>query len=208
MIITWHGLNCFSLKGDQVTVVTDPYSSESGLKIPRLNADIVTISHPQYRPNENFPPETRLIDWPGEYEIHNIFLKTVKIPSSAPDTLPIQVFTIDIDDMTIAHLSDLNQKLTNEITEEIGEVDILLIPVGGKDTLTAALAHEVIEQIDPKIIIPMHYQIPGLSQPCDPLDRFVKEMGIPQVIEQENYKIKKSQLPTASTEIIILKPKL
>ena len=106
--------------------------------------------------------------------------------------------------MSVCHLGDLGQdKLTDEQVEAIGDVDILMIPVGGNYTIDSKQAMEVISQIEPKIILPMHYKLPGLTVDLAGVDKFVKELGLtPEKIDK--LKIVKKNLPTEETKLVLL----
>lgn len=212
MKITWHGHNCFSIQGSQATVVTDPYSDKIGLKLPKLKADIVTISSNQEEAYNNLAAieGTPLVcDWPGEYEKTDVQMLGLPVSHYLSDKKDKNIiFHIIIDGIKICHLGALNEVVTEELSEQIGDVDILLIPVGGGDVLSAKKAHEVVEEIDPKIVIPMHYQMSGLKLDLEPVGNFLKEVGKElQTIEQFMVK-KPSELPTETTEFIVLEPKI
>src|SRR3989344_166471 len=118
------------------------------------------------------------------------------------------IYTIEAEDMRFCHLGDLGQKeLTDEQLESIGHVDILMIPVGGEYTISASEAAKVIGQIEPKIVIPMHYELPKLKVALDGVDKFLKVMGKNAVVAQDKLTIKASALPKESEmEIVVLQP--
>ncbi|KKP36219.1 MAG: Zn-dependent hydrolase of the beta-lactamase fold-like protein [Candidatus Peregrinibacteria bacterium GW2011_GWA2_33_10] len=209
MQIIWHGYNCFSLKGKDITILIDPHHESLGLKLPKLKADIILISDSEkYSNKDAVLGEKIVIDWPGEYEIKDVFLKTINLNEDNQENKMNMIFTIDFEDMKICHLSDLNQTLSDKTNEEIGTVDILFLPVGGHNVLNAKKAHEVIEQIDPKIVIPMHYQINNLNAELEPVENFLKEVGENTVTKIESYKISKNNLPMDKTDFIILEPQI
>jgi len=219
MQIQWYGQSCFRLQtkfnGHDVVIVTDPYLNEYvGLKKPKLAADIVTLSH-EHKDHADLKsikgttetPEPFIIKGPGEYEFKNIF--TYGVPSfhdnnSGQDRGPNTIYVFYIEGIKIAHLGDLGQtELTTAQLELVEGVDILLIPVGGKYTINAAEAIKLIGQIDPRIIIPMHYKIPGLKIDLESADKFIKEMGN-NAETMDKLKITKKDLPQEETRLIVL----
>jgi L-ascorbate metabolism protein UlaG (beta-lactamase superfamily) len=182
MEITWLGHACFRLKAKEGTVVCDPFSKEIGLSLPRIQADVVTVSHEHTGHNQTtaIGGSPRILSGPGEYEIKNIFLTGIAAYHDAEQGKSrgkVTIYLIEMEDMVICHLGDLAHVPTQEHIEAIGHVDILLTPVGGGNSLNAAQAAEVAGLLEPRAIIPMHYHTSGLTTTLDPLSRFVKEMG-------------------------------
>jgi len=216
MEIIWHGQSCFTIKGSSSTLVTDPYNSKNGLTPPKFKADIVTVSHAHENHNNVAAVEgenVKVFDWPGEYESKEVMISCIEIPRflkpeektelKRPQLLAAY---IEMDGIKICHLGGLEKRLTGEMIEAIGDVDVLLLPVGGGDMIAAKTAHEVIEQIEPRIVIPMHYKIDGLKEEIAPLDVFIKEMGI-HVEPTEKWVIKnRKEMPEETTGYVILMP--
>jgi L-ascorbate metabolism protein UlaG (beta-lactamase superfamily) len=204
MEITWFGQSCFKIQDKNIILITDPYNSELGLKpLHGLKADIVTVSHDHCDHNnisvvssvEEKAPF--IIFSPGEYEIKNIFI--YGIPCFHDKEQGKQkglntVYLIKMNEITIAHLGDLGHILSDEQLEKIEKVDILLIPIGGTFTINAKEAKQIISQIEPKIVIPMHYKIPGLKENLDRIDKFYSEMGIKKTELINKFKIFKKDL--------------
>lgn len=212
MYITWLGHSAFKfqdkLTADGVTLVMDPYGEETGLKMPKIEADILTISHDHNDHNNAAAIKGApfVIHCAGEYEIKNVAIEGVEVPHDDKDGKErgkVVAYRIDMDDISIAHLSDLGSQLTPKQLETLGDVDILLIPVGGKYTLDAKKAVEVVSQIEPRIVIPMHYAVPGLKYDLDPVEKFIKELGVKPRME-EKLKIAKKDLPQEDMELVIL----
>lgn len=203
MEITWHGQSCFTLKNGKTTIVTDPYQ-DIGLKLPKLNADIVTISHDHDDHNNPKAVEgdPKVLDWPGEFEVGGVAITGLEAfhyskseDDKAKNLGKIIIYTFNVNGIHICHLGDLGHKLTNEINESLGDVDVLMIPVGGKDTINHEKALSVIEQLDPRIVIPMHYKIPDLKVELDSLDPFLKEVGLSNPEKLPKLKFLKKDLP-------------
>lgn len=210
MNISWYGQSCFKIEGKNASILIDPFSKETGLRAPRLNADVILVTHNHYDHNntEEVPPEAFVIRGPGEYEKAGIFIEGMV--SYHDDVQGAQrglntIFTIKTEDMKLCHLGDLGQtKLTDEQIETIGNVDVLFVPIGGKYTIGAHEALGVIKDIEPKIIIPMHYNIPGLKMDIEGPQKFLKEIGI-KPEEVDVFKIAAKNLPAEETKLIIFK---
>lgn len=215
MEITWLGHSCFRLRSRAATVVTDPYGKDLGLTLPRVRADIVTVSHDSDSHNyvKGVKGDFKVLIGPGEYEVSNAFVtglvlsdrKASKNGGKAAGRNT--VFLIELDGLTVCHLGDLNLVPTQAMMEEsLSEVDVLMIPVGGGQSLNAAQAAEVVSLLEPHIVIPMHYKIKGTSLKLDPVSKFLKEMGLDKVDEQESLKIDRSGLPD-ETQVVLLELK-
>jgi L-ascorbate metabolism protein UlaG (beta-lactamase superfamily) len=222
MQIVWFGQSCFQIlvspnKGQELSVVIDPFSEEIGLKLPKLAADILLISHQnedQNNVNEILPAQNEqsyfLIEDPGEYEVKNVFIQGVSSfhdDSQGRKRDENTIYTIEVEDLKICHLGAFGQKeLTQEQLEAIGEVDILMIPVGGVFTISSKEAPKIMSQIEPKITIPMHYQIPKLKLKLDGVDKFLKTFGIKSLEPIKKLSIKKKDLSPEEAKIILLNP--
>ena len=215
MQITWHGYACFTIKGKKATLVTDPYHPDVlALPKPKLSADIVTISHDHAGHNNSagVAGEPKVFDWPGEYEALEVVVEgipTFHNPRDAESLGANTVFSIIIDGLRLCHLGDLGHKLTSEQASEIGGVDVLFIPVGGHVTIDAKKAREVVEQISPSLVVPMHYQQDGLKADLDELSLFLKEMGSEVIERVDMLKINsKRDLVEADGKIVVLNPQV
>lgn len=212
MYITWLGHSAFKFQdkigSDGVTVITDPFDDKIGLRMPKIEADILTISHDHEDHNNTGAIKGKpfLIHCAGEYEIKNIAIEGVQVPHDDKDGKErgmVTAYRFDMDDISIAHLADLGGPLNSKQLETLGNVDVLLIPVGGKFTLDAKKAVEVVSQIEPRIVIPMHYAVPGLIYDLDSVDKFIKELGVKPRME-EKLKVTKRDLPQEDMELVIL----
>jgi L-ascorbate metabolism protein UlaG (beta-lactamase superfamily) len=212
MTITWLGQSCFKIQSGDVTLVTDPYSPEIGFKLPRLTADIVTVSHDHFDHNNaagvsgpNGAPF--LITSPGEYEVKGVFIYGIPFwhdKSEGKERGPIIVYRIEAEGISVAHLGDLGHTLSEEQVAQLDGVDILLIPAGGKFTIGAHEASEIVSEIEPRIVVPMHYKIPGLKVDVEPVDKFLKELGASKAEKLPKLKISKKDLPQEETKVILL----
>jgi len=212
MELTWFGQSCFKIKGKDVSLVTDPYG-EIGLALPRLEADVVTISHNHYDHNavEKIGGEPFVVSGPGEYEIKGIFIEGIESDhdkKGGAERGKNTIYVMHLDDLVVCHLGDLGQKMSVEQVDKIGNVDILLVPVGGSFTLGAEGAVDIINEIEPKIVIPMHYKVPGLEMDIEDEKKFCEAIGTECIVHEGTYKIQKKDLPEEGMLITLLKPML
>lgn len=217
MQIIWYGQSCFEIittpaKNSQVRIVIDPFSEEIGLKAPKLEADILLVTHSHYDHNnvKAVSGSPFLISGPGEYEIKNIFIQGIASwhdNSRGQERGENTIYIIETEDLKLCHLADLGQKeLFEEQLEKIGEVDILMIPIGGTYTISAREALKIMSQIEPKITIPMHYQVPKLKLKLDGIDKFLKSLGIKSIAPLPKLTVKKKDIPAEEAKIVVLKP--
>lgn len=214
MTIKWYGQSCFDIsfnsgKNSPVSVIIDPFDESIGLKLPRkMEADIALVTHDHYDHNnvKKISNSPFLIEGPGEYDVKNIFvygISSLHNDKGEKNT----IYKIEAENMSICHLGDLGQKeLTADQINAIGEVDILMIPVGGHFTIDGKGAAKIMAQIEPKIIIPMHYKLPALKIKLDPLDDFLKVLGIKKLEKLSKLTIKEKDLPKDEVKIIALEP--
>lgn len=213
MDIYWYGQALFKLKGKGATVVIDPYESDFvGFKVPKdLEADVVLITH-QHQDHNNsslVPGQPMVFSGPGEYEVKGVVITGVQSfhdNQEGKERGLNTIYQLNIDGLNVVHLGDLGQhKLTEEQINQIGQVDILLIPVGGVYTINGKEATEIIAELEPKIIIPMHYAVPGLKFPLEEVDKFKKEMGAEEVVPQAKLSMTKEKLPEEPMVVVLNK---
>jgi len=208
MDINWLGHSCFRIRGRQAVIVTDPYPPNLGYSLGKPTADIVTVSHqhPSHSYTQGVGGSPKLVTGPGEYEIRGVLIigiLTFHDDEGGKKMGKNTVYLMEIDGMTLCHLGDLGHALTAEQVEEIGDVDVLLLPVGGVSTISAPMAAGVIRQIEPKVVIPMHYKTPALNRELGTVDIFLKEMGIERIASQPKLTLTSSSLPI-STQVFLL----
>jgi len=212
MEITWYGHACFRLyERGGPHIVTDPYDDSIGYVLPRLRADIVTVSHDHgdHSHVQGIRGSPKVFTSPGEYEVQGVFITgipTFHDRKEGEERGRNIVFVFDFDGITICHLGDLGHVLSQSQAEALGSVDVLLIPVGGVYTVTAARAAEVVSLLEPRLVIPMHYKTKALRFRLGTLNPFLKEMGAEDVAPKESLKIAKASLPE-ETEVVVLEYK-
>lgn len=177
--IRWHGHSCFQITNDK-TIITDPHDGKSiGIPTPPVQGDIVLVSHDHFDHNSVKTVEkdqTKVITDGRKRTIDDMTIKgygTFHDEHHGEKRGQNIIFKFTIDNVTFLHLGDLGHILDDETVQQIGEIDVLFIPVGGTYTLDAENAWKVVEKIKPNIVIPMHYKIEGLSLPIAPVDDFL-----------------------------------
>lgn len=213
MNLTWHGLSCFELgvktaHGD-VTVVIDPYEASTGLRQRTLSAQLLLISHdgPDAAATSSVEGKPFTVRSPGEFEAKEVFVYGIAAPAkkegkgTADDNL---IFRVEAEDMRVAHLGALNRVLTNEELEQLKDIDILIVPVGGGRVLSSKLAVELVNQIEPRVVIPMTYMTDGLKEALEPVDAFFKTLGVAKPDEVSKFKIVKKDLPQEDMKVVWL----
>ncbi len=212
MDIYWYGQSCFKIKGKTASVVIDPFDPEKfGLKLPKeLEGQVVlaTHQHPDHNNANAVSGNPLIIEGPGEYEISGVSVVGVRTnhdASGGTERGKNTLYHITMDGIDIVHVGDLGHVLAEEQTSEIDNVDILMIPVGGNYTIDSETAAKVVAQLEPKIIIPMHYKIPGLTAEVEGVEPFLKEMGAENVQPQPKLTITKDKLPEEPAVILLSK---
>lgn len=208
MTISWFGQSCFRIESKEGSIIIDPFSREIGLRPPRIKDDLVLVTHNHYDHNnlEGLNPEAFVINMPGEYEKKRVYVRGIMSyhdKSQGRERGPNTIYVIKTEEMTVCHMGDFGQeKLDDKQVEEIGNVDILLVPVGGNYTINYKEAIGVISQIEPKVIVPMHYKLKGLNVDIEGPEKFIKELGLtPEKLDK--YRISKKNLPVEETKLLI-----
>jgi L-ascorbate metabolism protein UlaG (beta-lactamase superfamily) len=205
--LTWYGMSCFRMvERGLATVVTDPFDASVGLPLPKLRADVVTISHDA--PGHNHLPvvkgERRVIRGAGEYEIGGVFITGITMNAPAGGNgLPNTLYVFDFDGLTVAHFGDLAFVPSQPQIEDLGTVDMALVPVGGGGALNPSQAAEVVSLIEPKIVVPMHYKTGKETAKLGPASRFLSEMGLGQLEPVDVLKVSKAGL-SEETQVVLL----
>jgi L-ascorbate metabolism protein UlaG (beta-lactamase superfamily) len=209
--VTWLGHGCFRLRGRNAAVVTDPFPPSIGIKLGRLDAQIVTVSH-EHENHAYFSaiPNARYrISGPGEYEVAGVGVigfDTFHDAQHGEVHGRNTVYLIELDDVRVCHVGDLGHKLGDDHLETLGNVDVLLVPVGGRTTMSAVQAAEVVRQVEPRVVVPMHFAIPGLKIELEPVDRFLKEMGLTAAEPQPKLSIQAAS-GESETKVVVLEPR-
>jgi L-ascorbate metabolism protein UlaG (beta-lactamase superfamily) len=225
MQLIWKGQACFSItvqrsKQEQIKIAIDPFDPTFvGLKMPSLEADIVLVTHDHedhnnvkiiQGPASSADKAPFVITQPGEYEVRDVFIRGI---SSFHDDVQGKergqntIYVVEIEGMRICHMGDFGQQeLSPEQVGQIGNIDILLVPVGGTYTIEGKQAAKVVNQIEPRMVIPMHYSVPGLKIKLADAGDFLSAMGVKGEEVQGKLVIKIRDLPSEETKVTVLKP--
>lgn len=225
MDILWHGHSCFTVKGKRGTAIIDPLAN-TGFKPERLKADLVLVTDLAAGEDlgKSLLPvsgEPKIFALPGEYEVSEIPVmgvqawdksKGMEEKDSAAGkkdaaAKKIVMYQFMVDGIKVCHLGSLGHSLTSEMIERIGDTDVLIVPVGGKDCLDAKKAHEIIEAVEPRVVIPMLYKVGDEKGAYDGVENFLKISGISGAAcePKEMFSVAtRAQLPQDKTEYVVL----
>lgn len=202
MIIELLGLSGAKIQTGESVILLAPPSAENNGRARSMKADVAVLGNPKDKISVE-PRAEKLftISAPGEFEAGGIFVYCLQSPQKGePRSL---LSRITVEGMTIAHLGSLSHDLSSEQLELFEGADILMLPVGGKDVLDAKAAKEMVEKIEPRIVIPMHAAAKGVATPYDDVSKFFKEMGTSPE-PQERVKIVKKDLPIDTMEVLYI----
>ena len=213
MTINWYGHSCFKItnQGGHLTIITDPFDKKVGLNPPRGNDDIVTVSHDHFDHNniKAVGGQPFIINSPGEYETKTITINGISSfhdEKKGEERGTSTIYRIEVDGIRICHMGDFGQeRLSDNQLETLGQVDILIIPVGGNYTINGIQAAKIANQIEPAIIIPMHYKIPGLTVDINDPKEFLKEMGANGIKPVDKLTLKKKDLSNKEMEVVMMR---
>ena len=207
--INWLGHSCFRIKAKAAVLLTDPYDESIGYAPSSVRADIVTSSHahPGHSHVSGVDGQPRVIRGPGEYEVSGVFI--TGMPSfhdaeGGAERGKNTIYVIEMEDTRLCHLGDLGHNLSTDQVEQIGSVDVLMVPVGGFSTIDAAAAAEIVRLLQPKLILPMHFKTDVLRFQLDPVDRFLKEMGVKaDLMAEPKLSISRGGMPEESQVVVL-----
>lgn len=204
MELTWHGWSCFRLKGKEASIVTDPYTLPSPSALSKLTPDIVTVSDRQQAADPPAGP-FKLITGPGEYEVKSVLI--TGSPCFSGGKRVGTFFKIEMDELVLCHLGQIKQPLSASQVEGLADVDVLFVPVAGDDeTIDAAKAVEMINLIEPRVVVPMHFEPSALGVAGTAVEKFCHEIGQTGVTPQLKLSVTKTSLP-AEPIVVVLDPR-
>ena len=209
MDITWLGHACFRLRSDDIVVVTDPFPLSIGLRPDARPATIITVSnsHPNHSGTHEVSGEPRIFKSPGEYEFQSVSVRGVVTPR--PPDAPLErrsvAFTVEMDGINICHLGDITAPPTTRQIDELSPVDVLLIPTGGGCTMDVDQVLQTMQDLAPKVVIPMHYRNPEINVSLQGVEAFLNRMGLNEVQAQPRISVTTSNL-SADMRVVLLTP--
>jgi L-ascorbate metabolism protein UlaG (beta-lactamase superfamily) len=205
MQIQYFGLSSFKITTKEATIITDPFDKESGLTPPRGAAEIVILAEKNnqlYNATSGISGESFFITDPGEYDLKGVTV--TGIPLLQDENRYVTVFLIESEDISILNLTHIREwNIKQDDLDDLGEIDVLILPVGSNSVLTPKLASQIAHDIEPKIVIPSHFETAGLKLPNEKVDVFIKQFG-GKSENQEKLTIKKKDLVEDKTQVIVL----
>jgi len=211
MVIQWFGQTFIKLQikspqnGDSYLLI-DPYQVKTlGMRQPKMEADLVLSTTGPLDKKFKFLSQTMMVDGPGEYETRQIFVYGQAETDKEGTPTGKTIYMIEAEDMTLAHLGSIKQtELTNNQLNYLENADVLFVPVGGKDSLNAKQAAHIVQQVDPRIVIPIYYNFPGSKLVLDKVDPFIKELGRTKFIKVDKLRLSVRDLPQEDSQLYIL----
>jgi L-ascorbate metabolism protein UlaG (beta-lactamase superfamily) len=212
MDITWHGLGSFSIKGKpisgEVSIITDPFVGGDGLRFPRTLSAAVVAQSQDSKDANNVEAISGLdkkapflVSHAGEYEVEGIFVTGIRALKESGEEHTI--YRIQFEDITIAFLGSLDRKLNNTELDGLGNIDILILPVGGGDVMDTSMAQEVVNQVEPRLVLPSYASVAGSKRKLADADTFCKELACARE-DLNKLKITKSSLPVDEIKVVVL----
>ncbi|MSQ26984.1 MAG: lactamase [Dehalococcoidia bacterium] len=206
MDITWLGHSCFRVRSRDASVITDPV--HKGWGTGKLEANIVTVSHGHGGHNNPGDVEGSplVLTGPGEYECKDVLIQGIATSHDGERGEGRGrniVFLLEVEGLFICHLGDIGHVPTSEQVAALGNVDILMVPVGGGSTIDSGKAVETVRLLEPKLVLPMHFHDADQRPDLEPVDRFLRESGVKEVLPQSRLTVTRSSLPQ-DTQVVLL----
>lgn len=207
MHITWYGLSCFKIVSGETSILVSLFGKETGLNPPRGKADIVLISE-----DGQIAPEGAgfVISGEGEYEVRGVLVNGFSSFRQVAGKLKKStIYTLWMEGISLCHFNNASKEHIESLLEKVGEVDVLMIPVGGTQkqeakTLNAEEAVAVVAELEPRIVIPTYFKVPRVKVLLAGPDEFLKTMGASKTQAVEKLTLKKKDLPQEGTQVVLL----
>ena len=200
MDLIWLGHSSFRLHSEGMVVVTDPFPDSLGLRMDPRPAAVVTVSntHPNHSAADTVAGPPRVFRAPGEYEYNSVIVRGVMTPltEGQPHDQRNVAFTIELDGVSVCHLGDLSRPLTTRQQDELKPIDVVLIPAGGHCTVTMDHALQLVQDLEPKIVVPMHYGHGQDGVPLDGVEPFLRRLGVDEAQPQPRLVVTTGNLPS------------
>lgn len=206
MIITWYGQSCFKIQDGQRSALLDPYSPKKyGLRGPQFKASVILLTNTDdvKAVKPKIKEKSFLVHGPGEYEVSGIIVYGVM---SLKNKEPLIIYHFEIGGIKFGALGEINRALTDKEIEALDGVEVLFVPVGGKSVINTEGAIEIMNALEPKIVIPSCFKVPKLKADIFSIDPFLKGVGKKQVERVNKLSLKSSFLPDEGVKIIVLEP--
>ena len=208
MEITWLGHSCFRIKGKEVLLIMDPCTSSTGYTLGKIQANIVTVSHqhPGHSNLDAIQENCRVIKGPGEYEIKDTYITGIATYHDGEKGNKLgknTIYVVEIDGVTLCHLGDLGHALSPEMIGELGSINVLFVPVGGHSTIGATVAADLVRNMNPGFVIPMHYKTADEKGELEFPEKFLKELGVKESVVQAKLIVTRTNIPV-TTQVVVL----
>src|SRR3989344_6252088 len=208
MQLSWHGQYTIKIISKDSTLILDPYAANLGLPPFRAKADTLALSNPKDASMSNISGihgNPLVINTPGEYSTKEYSLHSIGWNDAEGNERSLQRWMVE--DMVVLHIGSLNRELNAQELQELerADVDVLLVPVGGTG-LSVSKVMNMISTIEPRIVVPIHYALPGLNEKLESVSSFAKEMGVSEIASEKKLILKKNKLPQEDMQTIILSP--
>lgn len=201
MVIQWFGLDFVRLQTRDATLALDPFPASSGVKPPRFSADLLLLSRPEATEPSAILGKPYVVDHPGEFEVKGMFVYGVGIGAgNAARTL----FVVEAEGIAVALLPGLAKPFENSEVERFEGADVLLVPVGGHGVLGAEGAAKVVSQLEPRVVVPIHYKLKGFKSPLDSVLPFARELGVKESETMDKLRITKKDMPQEEMKVFLV----
>ncbi len=206
MQIQYFGLSSFKITTKEATIITDPFHKDSGLTPPRGATEVLILAEKNsklYSATSGISGEHFDITDPGEYDVKGVTVTGIPLKQEGKY---VTIFLIESEDIRILNLTHIKEfNIKEDELEELGDIDILILPVGGNTVMSASAASKAVAEVEPKLVIPSHYKMADLILDLDPLEKFIKEMGGKKE-EMEKLTVKKKDLQEEGIKVVVLEP--
>jgi len=209
MQLSWHGQYTIKIISKDTILVIDPYAANLGISPFRAKADILSLSNPKDSSMSNIGSiqgSPLIINTPGEYSIKEFALHSIGWNDEQGNERSLQRWMVE--DIVLLHIGSLNRDLNAQELQELerADIDVFFVPVGGGTGLSLSQAMKMISTIEPRVVIPIHYSLPGLTEKLDPVKLFAEEMGVSASVTEKKLIVKKNKLPQEDMQTVILDP--
>ncbi len=207
MVISFYGENSFKVQSGEFTLLTDPFDASSGLIPPRFKYDILLKTMTAFPPVEAAPEQGVSIYGPGEYNIKDVTVFGYLSENETTDKTLKTVYLVTMEDMRLCFLGHLADVPSPAIMEKLEDIDIFFIPGGGTPYIDQKKVAKLVKQIQPKIVIPTAFKIPGLKRSTADISTLLDELDQKGIDPQDKLTLKKKDLATFKpSQVVVLKP--
>lgn len=205
MVITWYGEGSFKCQSGEISILSDPFDSKVGLNPPRFKPNIILKTLAAVPPDVSAAEDSLLINSAGEYDAFGIGVKGMPLKKETTNSFMKTIYLVDFEGVRLCFLGHISGELEASDMEELEDIDVLFIPGGGKPFIPQDKAVKLVNQIEPKVVIPSFFKVAGLKRQSSDIKDFMKEFGR-KTEPQDKFTFKKKDLSEKGTVLIVLKP--